>query len=585
MVSDLIYLSKNLAMKIVKYTKYGLVALMTTILAVGCSDSYYDVNTDLDSPSVAPLSALLTNSQITLGAVGDFQFYTGDIFSVYTHQMVVREEQDQYGTKVDNINLNNDWENVYLTLTDLQSIINQGTEEEEMVYVGIAQMEKAYLMAFAVDTWGDVPYSEATQLSNNIIAPKFDDQEEVYAAVLALIEEAKVNIASSVGSKPGTNDLFYNGDTDKWIRFANTFKLKLYNQIRNTPLFDSTDFNALVAEDNFMKSNADDFEFTHTTNSTPSDERNRYFVNSYGGTQFSTYQSPWFYEILKGVNPNIHNGNPDPRMPYYFFNQLLPDQFPPDQGDPETGNPKADYWDAETGFFTIRFGSTGPYRDSSAEGSYTYPGIFATGGRYDDGLGYTNADGAKIEMDINGGTGRAPKRILTYDEFLYIKAELMLAGTMSGDAGAQLTEAMTASFAKVDKVAQTAKLSTQTVPELAGTAAVTTFMENVLAEYTAGSADKKLEIIMTQKWVATFGDPADQYIDYRRTGYPVLANPNGASPEYQLNNNDGFPLIDSQTVLNNPYQLSLFWPQAELNSNASAPAQKNVGTYTIFWDN
>lgn len=572
-------------MKIIKYTKYGLVALVTTILAVGCSDSYYDVNIDKDSPSVAPLGALLTDTQVALGAVGDFQFYTGDIMSVYTHQLVVREEPDQYGTKVDNINLNNDWNNVYLTLTNLQSIIKQGTADNEKIYVGIAQLEKAYLIAFAVDTWGDVPFSEATRLEEGVIAPKFDDQQEIYAAVLDLIEEAKTNLASGDGVAPSTNDIFYQGDTDKWIRFANTFKLKLYNQIRNTSLFNSADFNALVSEDNFMQSNADDFEFTHTTNSTPSDERNRYFVNSYGGTQFSTYQSPWFYEILKGVNPNIHNGNPDPRMPYYFFNQLLPGQFPPDQGDPATGNPKADYWDSSTGFFSIRFGSTGPWRDSSAEGSYTYPGIFPTGGRYDDGLGYRNSSGAKIEIDINGGTGRAPKRILTYDEFLYIKAELMLAGVMTGDAGAQLQEAMTASFAKVDKVAQAAKLSTQTVPTIAGTTAATTFITNVMTEYTAGSADKKLEIIMTQKWVATFGDPADQYVDYRRTGYPVLANPNGASPEYQLNNNDGFPLIDSQTVLNNPYQLSLFWPQAELNANPSAPAQKNVATYTIFWDN
>ena len=43
--------------------------------------------------------------------------------------------------------------------------------------------------------------------------------------------------------------------------------------------------------------------------------------------------------------------------------------------------------------------------------------------------------------------------------------------------------------------------------------------------------------------------------------------------------------IDSQTVLNNPFQKSLYWPQAELNANASAPAQKNAGTYSIFWAN
>lgn len=563
-------------MKIVKYTKYGLAALFAFILSTGCSDSYYDVNTDYDSPSIAPLGALLTNTQIAVGSAGDFQFFTGEILQVYTHQMVVREEMDQYGTKVDHINLSNEWNNLYLTLTDLESIISQGTVDGSMAYVGIAQMQKAYMFAFAVDIWGDVPFSEAAKLNQGISTPKFDNQQEIYAAILDLIDEAKVNMATTDGEMPGSDDLFYNGDMDKWIKFANTFKFKLYNQIRNTSLFDAADFNALVAENNFMTSNLDDFEFKHTTNQTPSDERNRFFLNSYGGTQFSTYMSPWFYEILKGVNPNIHTGNPDPRMPYYFFNQLTAGQFPPDQGDPVTGDPKADYWDAETGFYSIRFGSTGPWRDSSAENSYTYPGIFPTGGRYDDGEGGV--------MDVNGGTGRAPKRILTYDEFLYIKAELMLAGVITGDAGAQLEEAMNASFAKVDAVVA-ATGTTQDVPTLAGSTGAVDFVTAIMAEYAAGDATKKLEIIMTQKWVATFGDPADQYTDYRRTGFPILANPNGPSPEYQLNNNDGFPLIDSQTVLNNPFQVSLFWPQAELNVNKNAPAQKNPATYTIFWDN
>lgn len=570
-------------MKIFKNTKYGIAVLFTAMLFTGCDD-YLDVNTDTDSPSTAPLAALLTNTQVALGNTGDFQFFNGDILMVYTHQMVVREEADQYGAKVNNPNIANDWNNTYLTLNDLQSIITQGTSQGAMTYVGIAQMEKAYLMSVAVDTWGDVPYSEATKLTEDIIAPKFDDQQEVYADILKLITEAKANMAVTTGEKPSTNDLFYSGDMKKWIRFANTFKLKLYNQIRNTPLFNAADFASLVAEDNFMKSAADDFEFKQTLNASPSEERNKLFIISYGGTQFSTYMSPWFYEILKGMNPKILTGNSDPRIPYYFFNQLKPGQFPPDQGDTSTGNPKADYWDKSTGFFSNRFGSTGPYRDAGAEKSYTYPGIFPCGGRYDDGEGYVDASGTQVEMNISGGTGKAPKRILTYDEFLFIKAELALAGAISGDAGAMMEEAITANFAKIDQVVALNN-SSQDVPVLTGAPDVTAYIASVMTEYAAATPAKKLELIMTQKWIATFGDPMDQYTDYRRTGYPVLADPNGPSPEYQLNNGDSWPIIDSQTVVNNPFQKSLFWPQSELNANASAPAQKNVGTYSIFWAN
>lgn len=570
-------------LKKIKNNKNSLVLLLVTSLTMSCSN-YLDVDTDTDNPTVAPLNLLLTNIEVSINNVNNYNNYTGSLLSVYTHQTTTREEQDQYGIRVDNINMNNDWDAIYLTLTDIETLIEEGTKSRDLVYVGIAQMQKAYLMSVAVDLWGDVPYSEATQLKNVILSPKFDAQEAIYADIFALIKTAKSNIASDAGiQKPGSNDLFYGGDTDKWIKFANSFQLKLYNQVRLTSAFDQAGFDALIAEDNFFTSLADDFQFKHTANLSPTDERNAYFLESYNSTQFSTYQSPWFYEILKGMNPNIHNGNSDPRLPYYFFNQLTSGQFPPDQGNTTTGNPRADYWDESTGFFSIRFGSTGPDRDLSAEASYTYPGIFPAGGRYDDGLGGSiDAMMAKTPGAPAQPTGIAPHRIFTYAEFLFVQAELMQVGKLSGNVTTALQEALTASFAKVDDVVIENK-APQTIPKLIGSAAVDSFTTKLMAEFTAANADKKLEIIMTQKWVATYGDSMDQYNDYRRTGYPVLADPKSTTKEYQLDNGNGFPIIDSQTVLNNPFQQSFFWPQDELNANQNAPAQKNPGTYKIFW--
>jgi hypothetical protein len=552
-----------------------IVFLGTLLLTVSCSD-YLDVDTDKDNPKTAPLDLLLTNTQVNLSKVGDFDLYSGNVLEVYTHQMTTKEDYDQYNTKPDNTFLSNDWNTIYLTLTNIETLILQSQASGNLVYLGIAQMQKAYLISTAVDLWGDVPYSEASLLTNNIISPKFDKQKEIYNSVFKLIETAKTNIASNKGSKkPSTDDLFYGGKTTKWIKFANTFKLKLYNQTRKLSIndFDTSGFNTLILENNFFSSIEDDFQFNHTANVAPNDERNRYFYQSYNSTQFGTFQSPWFYEILIGMN-RIHNNNPDPRIKYYFFNQLKPGVFPPDQGDAATGNPKADYWDKSTGFFSIRFGSVGPYTNSSAENSYTYPGIFPAGGRYDDGQGGV--------MSSTTATGIAPHRILTYDEFLYIQAELILKGKIIGNAGTKLRQAMEASFAKVDQVVKNNN-SKQVIPELVGSTKATIFMDQIMIEYNKLSTDK-LEIIMTQKWVATYGDPLDQYNDYRRTGFPILANPNSTTKEYQLDNADGFPLIDSQTVLNSPYQLSFYWPQNELNVNKNAPIQKNPATYKIFWD-
>lgn len=558
-----------------KSFKVNIIVFMLLTLVFNCND-YLDVNTDPNNPTSAPLDQLLTNVEKNFKDITDFQRLSAEVFSCYVHQFTFREEQDQYGTKADNTLIINSWNNAYTVFAETDIIINQGTEEEEMIMVGMAQVLKGYTATILVNIWGDVPYSEAAQLANGIISPNFDDQEAIYQAALDLIDEGLDNINSGKGKNPGTQDLYYKGSISKWNKFVNTLKLKLYNEIRLSSLFDASKLNALVSANNFMTGLSDDFQFTYSTAQSPSDERNQLYLDSYLTGQTTYYASPWFYEILKGWNPNIHNGNADPRLPYYFFNQLKPGQLPPDVGDPTTGDPKADYWDRNTGFHTIRFGSVSSNRDFASRESSTYPGIYPAGGKYDDGLG------GKANSSV--GTGSAPHRILTFHEYLFIKAELMQLGLIGGDVRTTLQQAITAAFAKVDNVVANSK-TTQTVPTLVGSANVTTFINSILTEFDAASSDKKMEIIMTQKWVSTFGDPYDQYNDYRRTGYPILADPNSASKEYQLDNGDAWPLIDSETTLTSPYQTSIFWPLPELDVNKNAPTQKDATTYKIFWDN
>lgn len=587
-------------MKNIKFKGYHIFSILIVVVFLFGCDDYLDVDTDTDNPTVAPINQLLPNIEITVALIADWNNFSGEVLGTQTHQGVSRSEQDQYGTKADNIPLNNDWNNVYLALTDLETLISQADTEGATVYKGIGQLLKAYMMSVAVDLWGDVPFSEATLLIQGTVSPAFDDSESVYEAVFDLIDAAKANLNNPAGLLPAADDFYYAGSAANWIKFANTLKLKLYNQIRlsSSSLFSQSALDALVAENNFFASNADDFQFTHTATVSPQDERNQLFQAAYGGAQVDHYVSPWFYEILMGMNPNIHTGNKDPRIPYYWANQLTAGQFPRDQSDPISGDPRADYWDASTGFFSIRFGSVGPWRDGAVANDATFPGMFPCGGRYDDGEGFART--------VASGTGVAPRRILTYDEFLYIEAELIQVGLIPGDAGAKLTQAITASFAKVDQVvAGTGTTQTITVdvvtqdpdtgediitptqfpiPTLTGSTEVDDFIANIEAEFTAASPEKKLEIIMTQKWVATYGDQMDQYNDYRRTGYPVLADPT-ATNEYQLDNGDGFPLLDSDTTLNNPFNRTYFWPDNELNLNENAPAQKTIATYRVFWDN
>ena len=267
------------------YSKF-FIALLGFFIVLSCNE-FLDVDTDYDSPTVAPNAEILSNIQVSLASQNEWNNYSADILSTYTHQTTSRQDQDQYGVKAGDIPMNNEWNLVYLVLTDIETLINQGKADGDLIYVGVAQLLKAHMISVAVDMWGDIPYSEATQLESNIVSPVFDDQEEIYGKLLALIDLGKTNVSSGQGNAPGVNDLFYGGDATKWVKMANTVKFKLLNQLRSTSLFSQGALDALVSENNFFSSSADDFQWLHTSTTAPVDERNQLYLGAYGGSQFS----------------------------------------------------------------------------------------------------------------------------------------------------------------------------------------------------------------------------------------------------------------------------------------------------------
>ena len=285
---------------------------------------------------------------------------------------------------------------------------------------------------------------------------------------------------------------FLEGSATSWIKTANTIKLKLYNQIRLVDNSVGTKITALLANSaELIGTTAQGFMFPYTTKRTP-DERNPAYAETYEATQKSTHMSPWFFEILKGFNP-LFSGITDPRIPYYFYNQLNSTQ---------TGRDGNTFEYRYGGFTTIYFGSNGPDRDRSQDKSISVYGIYPCGGRYDEG------DAKQIGAE--SGTGAAPYRFLTYADRLFIEAELMATGVITGDARAKLNAAMTEAFNQVDYVVSKAK-GAQTVPVLKGATTTTAYITKILALYDAGDANKKMEIIMTQKWISSFGSYIDQY--------------------------------------------------------------------------
>lgn len=133
------------------------------------------------------------------------------------------------------------------------------------------------------------------------------------------------------------------------------------------------------------------------------------------------------------------------------------------------------------------------YAAKDGSGSYTGSAI-----------GSQNGEASKPGAYIAGAT--APSILITYAELKFIEAEANFMLNKTTEAKAALAEAVKASVTKVT--------------------GSSTF-DQAWYDSKIGSQTLSLELIMTQKYIATFGTN-QAYADYRRVGLPVIPVPPGA---------------------------------------------------------
>ena len=182
--------------------------------------------------------------------------------------------------------------------------------------------------------------------------------------------------------------------------------------------------------------------------------------------------------------------------------------------------------------------------------------------------------------------------MLTYADRLYLEAELINAGLVTGNEKEVLEAAILESFKQVDYVVKEHVNPAQTVPPVydeEDDSPMMIYIDKVLAEYdAAATADRRLEIIMTQKWISSVGSAVDQYNDLRRTGYPRIFNPlavPGGRVQPPINGNPVLPGAQKSVPvqLSKSFAQTLPWDQNELEANPNAPEQKNPAAYNVFW--
>ncbi|TAH06272.1 MAG: SusD/RagB family nutrient-binding outer membrane lipoprotein, partial [Sphingobacteriales bacterium] len=147
----------------------------------------------------------------------------------------------------------------------------------------MAKIMKAYVLMTMVDIFGDVPSSEGNLGASNL-NPKADKGNVVYAAAIALLDEAIIDLGKTPGSYPGTQDLFFGASNatgaGRWRTVAKTLKLKA---LMNTRLVDASakaKIDALLAENDLVNATASDFEFKYSNKlANPNSRHPRYNGN------------------------------------------------------------------------------------------------------------------------------------------------------------------------------------------------------------------------------------------------------------------------------------------------------------------
>lgn len=91
----------------------------------------------------------------------------------------------------------------------------------------VIEILSIYAWVNLVDSFGNVPYSEALQSdgASAILQPKYDDAATVYDALAVRLNTVLTTINTSQGSYD--NDAFYGGDMSNWIKVVNSLKLRM----------------------------------------------------------------------------------------------------------------------------------------------------------------------------------------------------------------------------------------------------------------------------------------------------------------------------------------------------------------------
>lgn len=216
-----------------KIIKYSLVLAMSAVGFTACNDRFEALNTDPNQSSSTSTSFLLSNAQKTMMDFTWDEWFNGrrgnQLAQYWASNQYSQESRYAFRPGI----TNSYWAIFYARpLLDLQEVIRLN-ETAPNDYIGfgstanqiaIAKTLQVWLYQNMTDTWGPIPFSNALQ-GSDAPNPKYDSQEEIYMGMLSMLNESINNFDVADMSVKG--DLIYDGDINKWKKFANSLKMRV----------------------------------------------------------------------------------------------------------------------------------------------------------------------------------------------------------------------------------------------------------------------------------------------------------------------------------------------------------------------
>ena len=411
-----------------------------------------------------------------------------------------------------------------------------------------------------VDTFGNVPYSEALKANGGQFAPKYDDAKAIYTSLLSRIDAVVATIDEGAAGY-GSGDLVYGGDMTKWKHLANSIKLRLALNLADTDAAVSKAAAESAIASGVISSN---------------DEA--YSLNFAGGT----YNNPVFDDlVLSGRNDfvptelvvNKMNASNDPRRHSYFAENLA-------QGTVVSSTPSGSNFIIETATVTdnaqagqkaYKF-NPGP-TTSQLDDTYTLVGdVTAVNGTsitlsntagsfvanekiafgyYSGGIfGSLNPFGGKTHLSPVLLPSTAPANLLSYEEVLFMRAEAAARGYNAGGTATSFYDAGILASMNLNNVSP---------------ADAATYL--AARPYDAANWKKS---IGEEAYIALFNKAFAAWLFARRLDQPVFVNPPNSKTETVPVR---MPYSDQEYVLN----------KANVTAAASAIGGDKAST-KLFWD-